>query len=57
MQQRLKPETGAARARVVAAQFFEQFLVPVDHPVAAFDAGFRRVALPPFARDLKTSAG
>jgi hypothetical protein len=57
MQQRLKPKAGTARARVVAAKFFKQFLIPVDYPVAALDLGFRRVALPSFARDLKTSVG
>jgi len=57
MQQRLKPKAGSAGAGIVAAKFFKQLFVPVDDPVAALDPGFRRVTLPAFARDLKTSAG
>jgi len=57
MQQRLKPKAGSAGAGIVAAKFFKQLFVSVDYPVAAFNMGFRRVTLPPFARDLKTSAG
>jgi hypothetical protein len=40
MQQALKPAPGAARAQIVAAQFFGQFDVAVHEPFAAFDAGF-----------------
>jgi hypothetical protein len=43
MQQFLKPATGAARTGVVAAELLEEFLVTVDHAVAAADMGFGRV--------------
>ena len=43
MQQFLKPAVGAARAEVVAAELLEEFLVTVDHAVAAADMGFGRV--------------
>jgi len=42
MQQFLKPAPGAARAEVVPAQLFGQFLVGMDNAVAALDISFRR---------------
>jgi hypothetical protein len=42
MQQALKPAPGAARAEIVAAEFFDQFDATVNEPHAAFDAGFGR---------------
>jgi hypothetical protein len=38
----LKAAAGAARARVVAAEFFDQFLFAVDDAGATFDAGLGR---------------
>jgi hypothetical protein len=40
IQQRLKAATRAARTKIVAAQLFSQFLVSVNDPVTALDAGF-----------------
>ena len=36
MQQFLKPARGAARARVIAPEFLQQFLAAVDDAVTAF---------------------
>src|SRR6266851_2163807 len=41
MQQRLKPASGAAWARIISAQFLEQLLVTVDGLHPAFHSGFR----------------
>jgi len=41
MQQALKPAAGAARAEIVAAEFFDQFDVAVDETPTALDVGFR----------------
>jgi hypothetical protein len=41
MQQDLKPASGAARAQVVAAEFFGQLNVAVDETPPAFDVDFR----------------
>jgi hypothetical protein len=57
MQHRLKPKTGAARARIVSAKLLDQFLASVHHSVAAFDLRLRRETFATLARDLKTSAG
>ena len=60
MQQFLKSECRAARAEIVAAEFFEKFFVRVDDAdtvecaVAFFHAGFGRVAFPMFASCLET---
>jgi hypothetical protein len=42
MQQALKPASGAARAQIVATEFFGQFNAVVDETPSAFDMGFRR---------------
>src|SRR6185436_6303897 len=55
MQQCLKRPRGAARARVVAAEFLDQFLPAVHHAVTALDARLGREALAPFARDLEST--
>jgi hypothetical protein len=39
MQQRLKPKAGLAGAQIVSPEFFQEFLVSVHDPVAAFDSG------------------
>jgi len=57
MQQRLKPKTGAAGARIISAKLLDQFLASVHDAVAALDLRFRRETFATFARDLKTSAG
>ncbi len=44
MQHFLKPAAGIARARIVPAQFLDEFLVPVDDAVSAFHLGFGWVA-------------
>ena len=41
MQQVLKPASGAARAQIVAAEFFGELDVAVDKTAPAFDMGFR----------------
>ncbi len=53
MQQRLKPFARAAWTRIVATEFFDQFLIPVDNPVAALHLLFRRETLPALAHRLK----
>jgi hypothetical protein len=45
MQQFLKPAAGRARARIVAAQFFDEILVAVYYAISALDAGLRRESL------------
>jgi hypothetical protein len=40
MQQRLKPAARSARAQVIAAELFSQFLAAVDDAQSAFDTGF-----------------
>jgi hypothetical protein len=39
MQQRLKPAARSARAQVIAAKLFNEFLVAVDDAQSAFDTG------------------
>jgi len=56
-QQFLKQAPGAAGAGIVAAQLFEQFLVPVDDPLAFLDLGLGREALLAFTRGLETTGG
>jgi hypothetical protein len=41
-QQRLKAPPGTARARIVAAEFLEEFLVAVDGAVTALDPGLAK---------------
>jgi hypothetical protein len=41
MQHSLKPASGAARAQIVAAEFFGKLDVAVDEPPAALHLGFR----------------
>jgi len=55
MQQRLKQPPRTARAEIVAAEFFEQFLVAVDGPVTALDARLGRIALAALRGDLESS--
>jgi hypothetical protein len=56
MQHFLKPASGAADARIVAAELFEQLFVAVHDPVAALDARLGRIAGAPFARARKSWA-
>src|SRR5688500_14077819 len=53
MQHFLKPLVGAAGARVVAAELFEQFLVAVDDADAALDVRLGGVAAAALAGALK----
>jgi hypothetical protein len=55
MQQRLKPPPGAARAWVIAAQLFQQFLGAAYHPISTLDACFGREAFATLASDLESS--
>jgi hypothetical protein len=52
-QQFLKPPPGAARAEVVASEFFLELLVAVHDAVAAADLRLRRIALPTLGGDLE----
>jgi hypothetical protein len=54
-QQRLKRPRGAARARIVAPEPLDEFLVTVHDTVTALDAGLRREALAALARDLEST--
>jgi hypothetical protein len=57
MQQRLKSLPRPARARVVAAELFDQFLFPAaDEAQAALDACLAREALTVLGRHLETRA-
>jgi hypothetical protein len=51
MQQALKPTSGAARAEVVAAEFFAQLDIAMDDAPSTLDMGFRGEGLPPLTRD------
>jgi hypothetical protein len=44
-QQRLKAAAGVTWAQVVAAEFFDEFLLAVNHSCAALHFGFGRIAL------------
>jgi hypothetical protein len=44
-QQRLKAATGATRAQVVAAEFFDEFFFTVNYSRAALHFGFGWIAL------------
>jgi len=57
MQHCLKPAIGPTWARIIAAELFEEFLVPVHDAVAAFDPGFRRESLPTLTCCLETRTG
>jgi hypothetical protein len=57
MQQALKPAAGAARAQIIAAEFFGQFDVAMDETPAALDMGFRGEGLPPLTRDAESWGG
>jgi hypothetical protein len=57
MQQRLKPKARPTWTWIIPTKLFEQLFAPVHYAISALDLGFRRVALPPFARYLKTSVG
>jgi len=50
----LKSARRLARARIVAAEFFEQRLVAVDDAIAALDPGFGRETLAALTRDFES---
>jgi len=54
MQQFLKTPPGVAWTRIVAAKFFDQFLVAVDDAPSTFDLCFGRIALASFTRPFKS---
>jgi hypothetical protein len=56
-QQFLKPFVGAAGARVVAAELFEELFVAVNDARAAFYVGFGGVASAAFAGGFKSRSG
>jgi hypothetical protein len=47
MQQLLKSASGAARAQIVAAEFFDELDVAMDVTPSTFDMGFRGEGFPP----------
>ena len=57
MQQALKPASGAARAKVVAAELFDELDVAMDDALPTLDLGFRRKGLPPLTRDAESRGG
>jgi hypothetical protein len=40
MQQRLKSAPGTTRTGIVAAELFDEFLIPTHDAITAFDLGF-----------------
>ena len=56
-QQFLKPAAGAARARVVSAKFFDEFLIAVYDPEAALDVGIGRESFAALANALERRIG
>src|SRR5687767_14412984 len=57
MQQRLKSLPRSARARIVAAELLDQFLVAMDEPQPALDPRLTREALTPLRGDLESRGG
>jgi hypothetical protein len=53
MQQCLKAPRRTARARIVAPELLEQFLIAMHHANAAFDMGFGWESLAAFTSDLE----
>src|SRR5437762_4343546 len=49
-QQFLKPASGTARARILAAEFLSELFIPVHESPSFAHSGFRRESLPAFAR-------
>jgi hypothetical protein len=56
MRQRLKFACGTARAEVIAAEFFDKFLVSVNDSRPPFDVGFRRISPSTLTALLKTTS-
>jgi hypothetical protein len=54
MQQFLKPTARVARAWIIPAELFEEFLVSVDHALAALYSGLGRESFPTFTRRLES---
>jgi hypothetical protein len=52
----LKALAGAARARVVSSELFQQFLVAVNYPVSASYLRLRWIAVSTLADDLESKA-
>src|SRR3954470_7380380 len=57
MQQPLKPAAQAARAKVIAPQFFGEFDAAMNEAATAFHMGFRREGLPPLTCDIESRGG
>jgi uncharacterized membrane protein len=57
MQQPLKPVPGAARAKVIAPEFFDELDAAMDEAATAFHMGFRREGLPPLTCDVESRGG
>jgi hypothetical protein len=53
-QQFLKAPPRTARARIAAAEFFDQLDIAVDELAAGFNPGFRWIGFTPLGRDLKS---
>jgi hypothetical protein len=56
MQHFLKTPSRTTGTRIVASQFFDQFFVTVDNPIAAFNVRFGWIAVPPLTRPLEKKA-
>jgi len=54
MQQRLKPAAGPTNARIVAAELFHQFLIPVKEAIAPLYVRFGWEAAPAFTAPLES---
>src|SRR5262245_56515792 len=57
MQQPLKPASGAARAKVIAPEFFDELDAVMDKAATAFHMGFRREGLPPLTCNVESRGG
>jgi len=55
MQQRLKSTAGSARARIIAAEFLDEFFGSAHDAIAAPDMSLGREAFPTFATDLESN--
>jgi len=56
-QQFLKPTSGSTGTRVVAPEFFQQFLVAIDDPETALDSCFGRKSFAALATALERRIG
>jgi hypothetical protein len=57
MQQALKPASGATRAQVITAEFFDELDIAMDDTLSTLDMSFRGERLPPLTRDAESWGG